>query len=443
MSDDEDTFDIRVLGEPTYPSPIDSNRLRDFFLDDDDRVYLTCLSKGGDRDGKTIERAGPRPKIFFDPSEATAAIITCGGLCPGLNDVIRALFMCLYHCYGVQRVLGCRFGYAGLTPTGAPPIILTPAIVRDIHKSGGCMLGTSRGPQSSAVMAQFLVDNKVDMLFCIGGDGTMKGALSLSKQLRKQKANVVVIGVPKTIDNDILYTDKTFGFDTAVAEAQRAIISAHNEATSHENGIGVVKLMGRESGYIATYSSLASGVTNLTLLPEIDFSFQQVLGYVEERLRTRGHILIVVAEGAGQDSLCVSDESKTDKSGNIVLQDVGVVLCDKLKTALNGKGIEHTIKYIDPSYQIRSCVTNSNDSVFCVALAHAAVHAAMSGRTELVISHKNGQYVHIPMAKTVTSRRKVDPNGLLYGLLLSSTGMPHFTQQPTTTTTASSSSSSS
>ena len=412
---------IRTLGKCRFDSPVEST----LFIDENDRV-LVDVSLSAFRDCKgdppSFEAAGPRKRIFFDPARTHAAIVTCGGLCPGLNDVIRALVMVSWYRYGISNILGLRYGYEGLVKSiGHKPIALTPDIVEDIHQHGGTILGTSRGPQDPGVMVDYLVENGIDILFAIGGDGTQRGALAITREIEKRSLPIAVVGIPKTIDNDIAFTERTFGFETAVAASQHAIACAHMEAKGARNGIGLVKLMGRESGFVAVHASIASSDVNLVLIPELPFALENVLAYLEERLARKAHAVIVAAEGAGQHLVGCTG---VDKSGNRKLGDIGAFLKSALTDHFVRAGIPASVKYIDPSYTIRSIPANADDSVFCFQLAENAVHAALSGRTSMVIGLWNGHFVHVPIERAVGSRKTVDTSGLLWQSVLDNTGQP-------------------
>lgn len=415
-------FMISSLGSCRFDSPLD----RAFFTGDDDGILInptlsacrTC--KGGTPN--ILEAAGPRRKIFFAPDSTRAAIVTCGGLCPGLNDVIRALTMVLWYRYGVKDITGFKYGYEGLVASCRHlPVILTPEIVSDIHQNGGTILGTSRGPQKPSAMADFLAEKKVNLLFTIGGDGTQRGALEISRELSRRGVPIAVVGIPKTIDNDISFTERTFGFETAVAMSRGPITAAHMEAKAVQNGIGLVKLMGRDSGFVAAYATLASSDVNLVLVPEVPFSLDKLYAFLEPRLDRKSHAVIVVAEGAGQDLVPVEG---TDASGNRKLGDIGVFLKKAVTEHFGKAGIPATVRYIDPSYTIRSAPANADDSVFCFRLAENAVHAAMAGKTAVVLGLWNGRFVHVPMEKAVQERKKIDPNGSLWQSVLDNTGQP-------------------
>jgi 6-phosphofructokinase 1 len=414
-------FRIETVGQCTFDSPLDSA----VFITDSEGVLVDATLSGCERcdgDPAFLEKAGPREKIFFSPEASRAGLVTCGGLCPGLNDVVRAIVMVLWYRYGVKEIVGLRYGYEGLIASfNHEPLVLNPELVEDIHKDGGTILGTSRGPQDTAHMVDFLSEKKIDMLFTIGGDGTQRGALAITREIEKRGLAICVVGIPKTIDNDISFTERTFGFETAVAVSQIPITGAHMEAKGVRNGIGIVKLMGRQSGFIAAYATLASSDVNLVLIPEIQFSLERLFAYLEERIVRKRHAVIVVAEGAGQEH--VPGEG-TDASGNKRLGDIGLFLKTAITEYFSMRKIAITVRYIDPSYTIRSAPATPEDSVFCFQLAENAVHAAMSGRTGMVVGIRNGHFVHIPIELSVKNRKKIDPSGLLWQSVLDNTGQP-------------------
>ena len=375
-----------------------------------------------------FEAAGPRKKLYFDPSRAKCAIVTCGGLCPGLNDVIRAIVMEAHHAYHVPSIMGIRYGLEGFIPAcGHQPMELTPERVADIHRFGGTILGSSRGPQSAEEIVDSLERSNVSILFVIGGDGSMKAALSISREVQARNLKIAVIGIPKTIDNDINFVPQSFGFDTAVDKATEAIGCAHVEAVGTPNGIGIVKLMGRESGFIAAQAALALREANFVLIPEAPFQLYGeggLLPALEARLRLRGHAVIIAAEGAGQH-LLQRNEAR-DASGNPVLADVGSLLKNAISEYLRDK-MPFSIKYIDPSYIIRSVPANANDRVYCGFLGQHAVHAAMAGRTEMVVAKIMDHYVHIPLELVTKKRRKLNIRSGLWRAVLESTGQGELT----------------
>jgi len=377
----------------------------------------------GGKEPPSMELAGPRERIYFDPSRLKCGIITCGGLCPGLNDVIRAVVLSLYHHYGVKTVYGFPFGYEGLAPKyGHTPLELTPQTVGRIHSMGGTILGSSRGSQNIKEMVDTLERMNIGILFTIGGDGTLRGALAISEEVKRRGLKISLIGIPKTIDNDISYVQLSFGFDTAVSEARRITYAAHSEAEGARNGIGLVKLMGRESGFIAAYAALADTQVNFCLVPEVPFGLQTFQKALRERLERRGHAVIVVAEGAGQDLMEGTGEK--DASGNIRLGDIGVFLRDRIRAFFKQSGTEVNLRYIDPSYTIRSQPANARDSAYCLLLGHNAVHAGMTGRTEMGVSFWRNELTHLPIPMAISQRKKIDPEGALWNSVIASTGQP-------------------
>ncbi|HEY8965835.1 MAG TPA: ATP-dependent 6-phosphofructokinase [Candidatus Methylacidiphilales bacterium] len=418
------------LGAPRFPSPLARLR-RDAkaeFKDDLHRVLPdnVVIDLHDEEETDTLEMAGPRRRLFFNPGAVTAAIVTCGGLCPGLNDVIRGLVRTLYFSYGVPTTLGIRHGFAGFVDGRLQPMALFPALVSDIHLRGGSILGCSRGPQDVGKIVDCLVNLGVDMLFVIGGDGTFKGATEIVEEIGERNLPISVIGIPKTIDNDLEGMDKSFGFETAFAEAVRAIRCAHSEAKGYLNGIGLVKLMGRESGFIAASAALAENSVNFVIVPEVPFSLdgpQGLLACLERRLARRSHAVIVVAEGAGAHFDAEGPRS-VDASGNVLPPDVGLHLRDAIGRHFRSRDIPINLKYIDPSYVIRSIPASPQDSLFCIQLSQEAVHAAMAGKTGIVVGQRHGQFVHLPFEAVTRKRRRIDPAGDLWLSVLESTGQP-------------------
>ena len=432
----EADFRVRRLGECRIESPLMhllSVRQHSVnYVDESDRILIDNTVSAVSASGMPIENmsglepAGARQKIFFDPSKTRAGIVTCGGLCPGLNNVIRSLVMELTRLYGVPRVYGFCSGYQGFIPQFKRPVLeLTPSSVTDINEQGGTILGSSRGEQNAEEIVDCLDRMGINILFALGGDGTIRGAMGIVEEITKRNLKISVVGIPKTIDNDIMFVDQSFGFQTAFSEAAKAIRAAHVEACGAPGGVGLVKLMGRHSGFIACYASLAMSDANFVLIPEVPFQLEGengVLACLRRRLEKRGHAVIVVAEGAGQDLM--ASLNATDASGNKRLNDIGVWLKDRITEHFHQNKLELNLKYIDPSYVIRSVPANPYDSVFCTRLAHNAVHAAMCGRTEMVVSRWHTRFVHVPMPLAIRERNCVDPNGDLWMTVLESTGQP-------------------
>ena len=424
---------VQRLGKPSFPSPLrleaGHGHATCQFVTDATWIRYNCEVRLNQpaADELLFERAGPRDRLFFDAQQTRAAIVTCGGLCPGLNDVIRSLFLELHFNYGVRSVLGIRYGYAGFSPmTAHLPVELTCECVGQIHTLGGTILGSSRGEQEPAVMVDTLVRERIDMLFCVGGDGTQRGAHAICNEIERRGLSIAVVGIPKTIDNDIPYCDRTFGMVTAVDAAQKVLEIAHTEARGAQRGIGLVKLMGREAGFIACFATLASQDVNFTLIPELPFVLEGESGFLavlRKRMNERSHALIAVAEGAGQD-LFPREMQGTDASGNRRYHDIGPFLKDCIVAYFKQVGEPVEIKYIDPSYVIRGVPANCDDSLLCDQLARHAAHAAMSGRTNVLICLKNGKFMHVPIPLVVGEKRRVDIGGDLWSAVLAATGQP-------------------
>ncbi len=421
------------LGETRYDSPLhardtDPSHAGQYISDTQFVPLHITFDQAAERSGNIFfEKAGPRERTFFDAPRTSAAIVTCGGLCPGLNNVIRSLVMSLHCHYGIQRVYGIRYGYHGMNPAnGHAPVELTVDAVSDIHETGGTIIGTSRGPEDPKVMVETLRGLGVNILFTVGGDGTQRGALKVYEEAKSQGYPLAVVGVPKTVDNDIQYVSRTFGFGTAVDAARSVIDIAHTEARAVLNGVGIVKLMGRDSGFIAAAATLASGEVNYCLIPELPAALdgpRGLLGVLEERLARKRHAVIVAAEGAGQNLLPKETQQK-DASGNIKFGDIGGFLKDRITAHFRGLGRPINVRYIDPSYAIRGLAANTEDAVLCDYFARNAVHAAMSGRTGLVIGYVHNRFVHVPISMATDGRKKVPLDGELWKGLLAVTGQP-------------------
>lgn len=418
---------IHKIGVPLIASPLRLNTLQGDaipnFTEDKTRVLNRVEAEDAPAYANFLfEKAGPRKNIFFEPASTRAAIVTCGGLCPGINNVIRSLVLELYHGYGVRDILGVRYGYQGMVknPTN-PPLPLAPDLVDTIDRLGGSILGCSRGSPEVGAMADFLAAERVNMLFTVGGDGTQRGAMELSRELKRRGLKIAVVGIPKTVDNDVLFVDKTFGVTTAIDRARDVLDAAHTEAKSYRNGIVIVKLMGRDSGFISAGATLASQQVNFALIPEQPFKTEAFLRALKTRVLARHHALIVVAEGAGQDLIC--GERALDASGNTRYKDIGAFLRECVSGYFATEEIPVNLKYVDPGYYIRSVAASTDDCILCDQYARHAVHAAMSGRTEMIVGFRN-TFIHVPMEMATAARQKISLDGDLWRSVISATGQP-------------------
>lgn len=426
--------EIPTLGSAKIPSPIkewgnETTACR--FVSETDRIIIDVNSTTLlplIKEGKKVsafELAGPRSKIYFDPSKLRCALVTCGGLCPGLNDIIRSIVLELYYGYGVQNIYGIRHGLQGFIPRYRyQTIVLKPESVVNILQLGGSILGSSRGPQPIEEIVDSLERMNIGIVFMIGGDGTLMAAEKIADTITERSLKIGVVAIPKTIDNDIHMVSRSFGFDTAVDLATQAIKGAHNEAEGYPNGIGLIKLMGRNSGFIAATAALAQQDVNFVLIPEVNFDLEGPNGFLpalEKRLKLRQHAVIVVAEGAGQNFF-ENEKKEADESGNIRLKDIGLFLKDAITVYFRTKNIPISLKYIDPSYIIRSLPANANDRVFCSFLGRDAVHAGMAGKTKLLVGRWNNHFVHLPISASAGMRKQVNPHGKLWRTVLEATG---------------------
>lgn len=413
---------ITTLGEAKFPTPIRVT------VDDRMRVPADFMPPEGTSlaDVLSFEMAGPRAKLYFDPAKVRAGIVTCGGLCPGLNNVIRSTFMELHHSYGVQDVLGFRYGYQGLDPSRSPePIVLTSDFVNNIHREGGTVIGTSRGPVDTKIAVDNLIRRGINMLFTVGGDGTQRGGNELFQEAQRRGHPLAVVGIPKTIDNDVAFVSRTFGYLTAIEESCKVIACAHTEVHSIQNGISIVKLMGRNAGFIAAGATVASQDVNFVLVPEVPFRLEGERGFLaalKKRVLNRSHAVIVVAEGAGQDLLEAGGDR--DASGNVKLKDIGLFLREQVERYFKAEKIPVTLRYFDPSYLIRSVPADSEDAILCDLYARHAVHAAMAGKTGLVVGLLHDEFVHVPIDMLATQKKCLQQDGKAWQAALAATGQP-------------------
>lgn len=428
-----DDTTIPVIGDAKVNSPLElwEKKSCKNYVSDSERVVidiqldsLVSLIKEG-KEPSSFEMAGPREKIYFDPSKLRCALVTCGGLCPGLNDIIRSLVLELYYGYGVRNIYGIKYGLQGFIPKYSHDIIdLHPGVVSSILDAGGTILGSSRGAQDIEEIVDCLERMNIGILFMIGGDGTLMAAYKIADTIMKRNLKISVVGIPKTIDNDIYLVSRSFGFETAVDISTMAVKGAHKEAEGYHNGIGLIKLMGRHSGFIAATAALAQQDVNFVLVPEVDFDLDGPGGFLmalERRLAARKHAVVIIAEGSGQ-KFFKNNKKSYDASGNIILNDIGIFLKNKISSYFKERNLDISLKYIDPSYMIRSLPANPNDSVFCGFLGRDAAHAGMAGKTKLIIGHWNNHFVHVPMGLSVGKRKQISPSGKLWRTVLETTG---------------------
>lgn len=424
---DDYCYDVDSLGACEFTSPLNACE----HVLDSDRILLSADAaqlKRYTEEGinpPSFMKAGASDEMYFDPGKTKVAIVTAGGLCPGLNDVIKGIVNVLYYVYWVRSIFGIRYGYGGLlSEVVAPPIKLDPDIVDRIHEDGGSILGSSRGNGDRVEEIVDTLDREgFNILFCLGGDGTLRGAGEIADEVKRRGLKISVVGVPKTIDNDLNFVGRTFGFETAVYETHEIITSAHMEARGAYNGVGLVKLMGRDSGFVAAYSSLANSVVNFCLIPELDFTVHGKGGLLDA-LKNRfdsgkTHAVIVVAEGAGQNLM--NGSAEIDASGNLLNKDIGEYLRDTIKSYFKEIGGAVSVKYFDPSYLIRSVPAHGTDAILCYMLAESAVHAAMRGKTNCVMGTLNHSLCMVPIELATKERQMIDLESSLWRAVLDTT----------------------
>ncbi|BBH52092.1 ATP-dependent 6-phosphofructokinase [Fluviispira sanaruensis] len=433
-----------TFGQATLPSPLkNSFQTGNFVEDGKDRVLvdisLEGLLKASRPDsGKivfqppTFELAGPREKIFWNPENTKVAIVTCGGLAPGLNNVIQNLVTFLSDRYRVKNIYGVPYGYQGFSHDPQTKRFafgwrrLDPFSVQNIDFEGGSVLGTGRGHSNHVAIVDALMLRDINILFTIGGDGTLAGANAIHEEIKRRKVPITLIGIPKTIDNDVLWVSKTFGFESAVGKAVEALRCAQTEARSAFHGIGLVKIMGRNCGALTATAAVAMNDIDFVLVPEVPIKLEGpngLLNTIVKKVIDKGYITIAVAEGAGQD-LFPPSETEKDASGNIKLKDIGKFLQKKIVDEFKTRNIETTLKYIDPSYMLRSQTTSADDSVFCAKLGQNAVHAAMAGKTGCMIGYAHERFTHVPLAAVAVGKKRLDTNESIWLSVLASTGQP-------------------
>ena len=428
----ENPCDVARLGECTIASPVRHHE----FIAEGERILVTenerSLRELAAKLGRapSFERAGPLEKIFHDPAWTRVGIVTAGGLCPGLNNVIKGLVEILSFDYGVKSIFGIRYGYAGLNPSfGYQPMMLDPDSVDTIHELGGTILGSSRGRQPTDVMVDTLERMNINVLFCIGGDGSLRCANDIAEGCAARGLRISVVGIPKTIDNDLHFVGRSFGFETAVAVAAEIIRNAHVEAKGTAGGVGLVKLMGRDSGFIAAYASIANPVVNFCLVPEEPFHLEGSGGLfqaLDARFAAgKTHAVVVVAEGAGQD-LVKGGQDRRDASGNLLKKDIGEFLREEIGRHLKRRGSAGSVKYFDPSYTIRSVPAKGTDAIRCYMLARNAVHAAMAGRTGCVVGNLGESYCLVPIKLATIERQTVSLKSDLWRSVMDATGQEFY-----------------
>jgi 6-phosphofructokinase 1 len=331
-------------------------------------------------------------------------VLTGGGDCPGLNAVIRAVVRRGIQEFGLEFV-GFRDGWRG--PLEGDTVPLDVQAVRGILPRGGTILGSSRTNPLKQVSAggrngvERIKDNLaglgVDALIVIGGEDTLGVAAKL------QTEGINVVGVPKTIDNDLGATDYTFGFDTAVNIAMEAIDRLHTTAESHHRAL-IVEVMGRSAGWIALHAGLAGGA-NVILIPEKPFDIEQVCAYVEHRFQTRYAPIVVVAEGARPvEGDIVTGSEKLDAFGHVRLGGVGQMLAEEIEKR-TGKEARCTVL----GHIQRGGTPTAFDRVLATRYGVHAVQAVYEEAFGIMVALRGTDIVRVPIEEATRELKLVPP----------------------------------
>lgn len=322
-------------------------------------------------------------------------ILTGGGDCPGLNAVLRA---CARYCNERgTSLIGYMNGWQGVLE--GESMLLDRRAVKGIVHLGGTILGTSRTDPLEvngglARMKHTLEEDGVEGLIVVGGDGTLSAALELSRE------GFNVLGVPKTIDNDLCGTDVTFGFDTAVSIATDAIDRLHTTAEAHKRVI-VVEVMGNHSGWIAAYAGIAGGA-DVVLVPEVPFELRDVCDRIRDRERRgRSFSIVVIAEGAR--SLERADEP-VERRGKIRPGQISFWLADEIEKAI---GTE--TRFVVLGHIQRGGTPTAYDRILATRYGIHAAELAMQGRWGMMVSLSGRHMDAVPLEEAVGQLRELDP----------------------------------
>ena len=418
---------IASLGPSSVPSPLRLDRygsLESTFVHDN--MYYQDpieMEEGNAGPIRLFEKAGPRKHLFFEPAKAKVAIVTCGGLCPGMNNVIRSVYVQLHYHYGVPAVLGIRTAFLVFLRSCQPAHVAEFGNGEQHPPEGWHPAGNIARAGQPDIVVDFL--QAPTSAFSSPSAATARSAARIAwrKKCGGAISNISIIGIPKTIDDDVQYVNRSFGYFTAVDKAKEVIDSAHVEARCVLNGISIVKVMGRDSGFIAAGATLASQEVNFTLVPEVPFTLEGeggLLSVLHRRLLERRHAVIVVAEGAGQELLPHSEER--DASGNRIHRDIGLFLRESIKDYFVAQRMGVVVRYLDPSYYIRSVPASTVDSVLCDSFARHAVHAAMAGKTDMIVGLQHGVFIHVPIPMATHKRKRLSNEE--WAAVVTATGQP-------------------
>ncbi|MGA7341196.1 MAG: 6-phosphofructokinase [Terracidiphilus sp.] len=453
--------------------------------DDSPRVMLDARGRA-EADGAvdlSLPEARPRTHLRY-PLQPGAmlgiGILVSGGIAPGINAVIDGIVLrhSLYHARQCARgrrhsieILGYREGFKGLLRPGVHPQRLNSAAIRGVVEIGGSYLGTSRadellpgtGPNRNAKLEAAigrLQNDGVHILYVIGGDGSMSCAHALWHYARRKGYELSVVGIPKAMDNDILWVWQSFGFLSAVEEARQAILHMHTEVSSNPR-VGIVQLFGSDSGFIASHAGYSTAC-DLVLIPEDPMTMDDIVTHISERLTDRfgngqdiagPYALVVMAETAlpadarkyiDDPRVGLSEGKRGEKealksfldNGRRVrgqtpdelrtagLKIVSRVLQDRIQQELEPREYWRDFRVItnEPRHLIRSIPPSVTDVIFGERLGALAVDNAMAGYTDFMVSQWLTEFVLVPLPLVVLGRKRVPTNGIFWKSVLSKTG---------------------
>ena len=386
--------------------------------------------------------AGPRRMLFHEPQSVRAVVVTSGGLAPGLNCVVHGIVTRHWNTYGVNAarrggIFGIYDGFVGLynKPLDKTPASLRPEITEPWLDRGGSMLGARRfheqelGELADQITANLAL-NDINILYVIGGDGSLKVAHEIAQ--RAKARNISVVGIPKTMDNDVLWVWQSFGFNTAVQKAAEVVNTMHAEAESTRR-VGLIELFGAESGFVAANATLASGHVDLVLVPEIFLALcpqqceallDRFIEYLSQTVRSkeRAHAIVVLAEGVGE----LFKQRQVKLGGQPVS---GKNFAGELRDFLQGGLKDPLGRVVDvfvnqPRHNIRAVPANAYDQIYCARLGALAVDNALAGYTDVMVSQWLTEYVLVPLELVALGKKSIPPGGMFWKQVVSSTGQP-------------------
>lgn len=435
--------DLRISGRSAdYQNPRSENEIGIYRSPESRRlatadVDILRLFEQAGSPPPSFPEAGPRKELCFDPHRVKAAVVTTGGLAPGLNSVVHSIVDRHFNTYELNETLGGAVygiydGFRGLRDCASNSTTLNPKVTLDWLRQGGSNLGSIRfrDPQGEKHLvdeiAKSITQMAIDILYVIGGDGSQL----IAHKVAQAVPSISVLGVPKTMDNDVLWVRESFGFDTTVEQATHAINALHFEAQSTRR-VGLLQFFGAESGFVAANAALASGQVDLVLIPEafnnlsdeqLQHYWKMLLGHLDDRVKRQAHMphaIVVVAEGV-ETALVQQKSRKLGRKGDfleLLKQDIAGKVRDR-----RGRCLEIFVN--EPRHYIRSGAANAHDQIFCERLGALAVDNGLAGYTNCMVSHWLTEYVLVPLELVVQGQKSIQTSGMFWRQVETSTGQP-------------------